>query len=585
MRASPRLLLLSLVAGLALALPTAAGADVSDAVSTFTYTSNMHPLGYSPRVVPFSGAGSGIFNSDLTFWGKKAYQGTYEGFRIIDITEPDNPVELENFTGCVQGTTTGNQGDVAVWRNILVRSWNSPAPAGGAVCGGIVTPAFQEGVHVFDVSDPAHPVVLKFVRTPCGSHTLTVVPDLANDRILVYSDASSSAPGCEGVDIIQVPLANPAAASYLRLEPSGNPWGIFVEVAGVTYGATGASFGPAPPEAGISGDVVLVNDGVDTTTDGCEPLVGFPAGAIALLDRGTCTFVQKVKNAQNAGAVAVIVVNNVPGPPSTMGGTDPTITIPSAMVSLDDGNAIKASPPATGRIWLIPPPPNPERACHDGGVVLGTAMLLTCAGGDGFSVWTLDPTQGGSLTDPKLLYSQAVSGVSIAHSAAFTWDGKILVFGHEPGGGGEPRCQATSATVDKTLFFFKARTGESAGSFVLPRPQTEFENCTWHNYNVVPTDKRYVLVSGNYQSGISVVDFTNPASASEIAYADPAPLSSTSLVLGGDWSTYWYNGHIYESDIRRGLIVWGLSDPAVAGAKKLDHLNPQTEETSFALRP
>lgn len=281
----------------------------------------------------------------------------------------------------------------------------------------------------------------------------------------------------------------------------------------------------------------------------------------------------------------MIVVNNVPGPPSTMGGTDPTITIPSAMVSLDDGNAIKASLPATGRIWEIPPPPNPERACHDGGVVLGTAMLLTCAGGDGFSVWTLDPAQGGSLTDPRLLYSEAVPGVSIAHSAAFTWDGKYLVFGHEPGGGGEPRCQPMSATVDKTIFFFKARTGEPAGTFVLPRPQTEFENCTWHNYNVVPTDKRYVLVSGNYQSGISVVDFTNPANANEIAYADPAPLSSTSLVLGGDWSTYWYNGHIYESDIRRGLIVWGLSDAAVAGAKKLDHLNPQTEETSFALRP
>jgi hypothetical protein len=101
----------------------------------------------------------------------------------------------------------------------------------------------------------------------------------------------------------------------------------------------------------------------------------------------------------------------------------------------------------------------------------------------------------------------------------------------------------------------------------------------------LPTNKRYVLVSGNYQSGISVVDFTNPANAREIAFADPAPLSSTSLVLGGDWSSYWYNGQIYESDIRRGLIVWGLSDPAVASAKKLDHLNPQTEETSFPLRP
>src|SRR5215211_4578717 len=216
MRASPRLLLLSLLAGLGLALPVSAGADVTEAVSTFTHSSNMHPIGYSSRLVPFTGAGSGVFNSGLTFWGKKAYQGTYEGFRIIDITEPDNPVELENFTVCVQGTTTGNQGDVAVWDNILVRSWNSPAPAGGVVCGGITTPAFQEGVHVFDVSDPTNPVGLKFVATPCGSHTLTALPDRANNRVLIYSNASSPAPGCEGIDIIQVPLANPAAASYLR---------------------------------------------------------------------------------------------------------------------------------------------------------------------------------------------------------------------------------------------------------------------------------------------------------------------------------------------------------------------------------
>jgi hypothetical protein len=89
-----------------------------------------------------------------------------------------------------------------------------------------------------------------------------------------------------------------------------------------------------------------------------------------------------------------------------------------------------------------------------------------------------------------------------------------------------------------------------------------------------------VLVSGNYQMGISVVDFTDPANAKEIAFADPAPLvhptNPSGIVLGGDWSTYWYDGRIYESDIRRGLIIWNLSDSAVAGAKKLGHLNPQT---------
>ena len=120
------------------------------------------------------------------------------------------------------------------------------------------------------------------------------------------------------------------------------------------YGAEGASFGPAFDEAGVSGDVVLVDDGVDTTTDGCEPLVGFPAGSIALIDRGTCPFVQKAGNAQAAGASAMIVANNAAGAPFTMGGSDPSITISSAMISLDDGNTIKAGLPASGAVSKNP---------------------------------------------------------------------------------------------------------------------------------------------------------------------------------------------------------------------------------------
>lgn len=593
---------------LVLALPLSAAADATPqpvseekhqddslripAISTFSYTQNMHPMGYSPHVVPLENAtpGAGIFNSDLAFWGKTAYQGTYEGFRIIDVTEPDNPVEVHNFTGCVQGTTTGNQGDVIIWDDILVRSWNSPAPAGGRFCGNLFTPAGQEGVHVFDVSDPTNPVGMAFVPTPCGSHTATGVPDLANNRLLVYNSPSSGAGGCRGIDIIKVPLDDPASATYLRFEPSGNPRPAQPNLVTIdppssaagTYEASGAAFGPAPGPTGIAGAVVVVNDGSAAPTEGCNPLVGFPAGAIALVDRGTCSFVQKVGNAQAAGAVAVIVANNAPGAPITMGGSDPTIVIPAVMVSQADGATIKAGLPATGSVSSAPIPENPDRSCHDTGVILGAALKAACAGSDGFTVWSLDPADGGSLEDPALQYSIIIPGVTIGHSAGFTWDGEVVVFGHEPGGGGQAECQATSPLVNRTLFFFDAADGTELGRFVHARPQTNLENCTWHNYNMVPTDKRYVVVSGNYQSGVSVVDFTDPANAKEIAYADPDPLvnpdNPAAIETGGDWSTYWYDGRIYESDITRGLIIWDLHDRAVAGAIKLGHLNPQAQE-------
>jgi hypothetical protein len=383
-------------------------AHVRDAVETFEYTRNMHPIGFSERAVPLTGPGSGISNSDLAFWGDHVIQGTYEGFRIIDVSEPGQPVEIVNFTDCVEGTTIGNQGDIVVWDHILVRSWNSPAPAGGAFCGGVFVPPFDQGVHIFDISDPANPLGLAFVSTPCGSHTASGVPDLGNERLLIYNSSSTGAPGCRGIDIIDVPLADPAAASYLEFVPSGEPSGVFVTVdppsaAAGDYGAVEAAFGATPPEDGVPGQIVLANDGSANPTHACDPLVGFPAGAIALMDRGTCTFVQKVNRAQDAGAVGVIVANSVPGPPISMGGTDPGVVIPAVMVSLADGDTIKAGLPAEGSISSFPATDDPDRACHDTGVILGDVNLAACAGGNGFSVWSLDAADGRSLTEPAFL--------------------------------------------------------------------------------------------------------------------------------------------------------------------------------------
>jgi len=111
------------------------------------------------------------------------------------------------------------------------------------------------------------------------------------------------------------------------------------------YQASAAAFGPAATVGGTTADLEEVNDGAATTSDGCEALIGFTSGRIALIDRGGCPFVQKVNNAQNAGAIAAIIVNNAAGPPITLGGTDPGVTIPSGMVSMADGATIRAELP------------------------------------------------------------------------------------------------------------------------------------------------------------------------------------------------------------------------------------------------
>jgi hypothetical protein len=569
---------------------------------------NLTAIGFSANPVPLEAAApdDGVYNSDLAFWGNLAVQGTYDGFVLHDITFPTRPKVILNYTDCYpQGNRQGgNQGDITIWGNILIRSSNSPASSTTQqTCDGDPVPAGFEGLIVFDISNKLDPDVVAMVDLPCGSHTQTLVPDVANGRVLIYNSSTTGVP-CAGLEIVEIPLANPAGAHFLRFEPSGDPVPPLPNLVTIdapssaagTYVASGAAFGPMPSMTGISGNVVLVN-GPDPAnpaalpSQGCGPLIGFPAGAIALVDRGPsgCTFLQKATNAQAAGASAMIVVSNVPGTPTQMGGDDPahTIMIPSAMVSQADGTLIKAGLPATGNVRAAEVPETPERSCHDTGVILGNAMKVACAGHDGYTVWTIDPAEGGSLEDPKILYSKMVEGVTVGHSAAFTWDGKVLVFGHEPGGGTQARCQATSADVDRRVFFIDVETGEQIGSFLHPRPQSALENCTWHNYNVVPLKNkngkpRYILVSSAYQAGTNVVDFTDPANAKEIAYADPPPLinpdNPTGIEGGGDWSSYWYDGRIYESDMTRGLTIWRLTDSAVDTYLRTGHLNPQTQE-------
>lgn len=427
-------------------------------------TRNLHEMGHELRVASFEAPeGQRRISSDLAFQGKFAYQGTYDGFRVIDIAAPGNP-KLVSEVFC-----NGDQGDLVVWDHILVRSWNTKRTQ-PRDCAGTVVPAGFEGVHIFDISNPARPQLRAALELPCGSHTVTVA-GVDGGALIVYSNNSSSA-GCGGaglttaqrnvlgdfMDIIAVPLANPAAASLIHREALAGP-------------------------------------------------------------------------------------------------TDTAV--------------------ATG--------------CHDAGVILGGIKKAVCASADTINVWDISNPR-----DPSLLFTISEPGVGQStsngrwHSATFTWDGRVIAAGWEPGGGAQAECEAGDPVVDKSMFFYDAATGAKLGQWVLPRGQGADENCTIHNYNIVPLRSgRYVAVGGHYQAGTWVVDFTDPANPKTVGWSDPASLGPGSFCsdppaatcqLGGAWSTYWYNNFIYESDITAGLRIYNLSDKARAGAIRLDRLNPQTQE-------
>jgi hypothetical protein len=167
------------------------------------------------------------------------------------------------------------------------------------------------------------------------------------------------------------------------------------------------------------------------------------------------------------------------------------------------------------------------------------------------------------------------------HSATFNNDGTKVVFTDELGGGGGPTCNPTVGPTKGANGIYDIVDGELVfGSYYkMPRTQANTENCVAHNGSLIPVKGRDYMVQAWYQGGISVFDFTDSANPREIAWFDRGPLSDERLVLGGSWSAYWYNGHIYSNDIQQGFDVFELDDPRVKTARKveMDVFNPQSQ--------
>ncbi len=114
--------------------------------------------------------------------------------------------------------------------------------------------------------------------------------------------------------------------------------------------------------------------------------------------------------------------------------------------------------------------------------------------------------------------------------------------------------------------------------FKMPAAQTPQENCVAHNGSVIPVAGRDLMVQSWYQGGVSVWDFTDSDSPRELGYFERGPLPADEGI-GGTWSSYYYNGHIYSSDIARGFDTLKFHDPAVKRADtiRMGELNVQSQ--------
>ncbi|WP_442814772.1 MULTISPECIES: LVIVD repeat-containing protein [unclassified Streptomyces] len=218
--------------------------------------------------------------------------------------------------------------------------------------------------------------------------------------------------------------------------------------------------------------------------------------------------------------------------------------------------------------------------CHD---ITSYPKLKLAAGacmGDGILMDIKNPEK------PRVLDRvEDTENFAFWHSATFNKTGNKVIFTDELGGGGAPTCNAGTGDQkgadgiydlkgkgDKRKLVFKSY-------FKIPRHQAETENCVAHNGSLIPAKGRDIMVQAWYQGGVSVWDFTDSAKPREIGYFERGPISETTLVGGGSWSAYYYNGHIYSNDMTKGFDVLRIDDRRTDSAKgvRMSELNVQTQ--------
>jgi hypothetical protein len=497
---------------------------------------------------------AGITNSDMAFTGKYLIQGNYNGFQVWDVEKAGKP---KLVTGYV---CPASQSDVSVYRNLLFVSGEDLAARLDCGTQGVADTVSKErlrGLRIFDISDIHHPKNVGNVQTCRGSHTHSVFVDPKDSaNVYVYISGSSvvrspsELAGCTAampnvdpntawfrIEVIKVPVAHPEQAAIVS-SPR-----IFDNLA-------------APPSHGDTPE--------DSAAAKKEIADAKARGAFVYPMGGE----EEVLDDEDADMILSHIVDS-------RGGTGAPTAADSAVLR-----------DALPHVMAMMMGENPDSTagptqCHDITIYPGIGFAGGACEGYGLLLDISDPI------NPQRIHEVSDSNFSYWHSATFNNDGTKLLFSDEWGGGSQPKCRATDKKEwgADAIFTIADRKLQFQSYYKMPAPQTSQETCVAHNGSLIPIPGRDIMVQAWYQGGLSVFEWTDPAKPVEIAYFDRGPMSGDSLVLGGLWSTYWYNGHFYGSEIGRGLDVYTL-DPSehltgneleAARLATVDRLNVQTQ--------
>jgi hypothetical protein len=226
-------------------------------------------------------------------------------------------------------------------------------------------------------------------------------------------------------------------------------------------------------------------------------------------------------------------------------------------------------------------------ACHDITAYPEIGLAAGACEGNGLLIDITDPAN-----PERVDYAENPEFFAYWHSATFNNDGTTVIFTDELGGGTQPRCQPeTGQQFGANAIYEIEQTPDGPQMeddptyYKIPDVQTAQENCVAHNGSLLPVPGRDIMVQAWYQGGVSVFDFTDPNDPFEIAFFDRGPIDEDNLVLGGQWSSYYYNGYIYGSEIARGLDVFELLPSEYLSEEELDEaaavrlrdFNPQAQ--------